>query len=90
MSRYLREPRPLEPRHICYAPEDWADLAEWEESRADHYKEKANKLEGYIKRFIDIADSMYPSGDYHLDLILEEDKVAVLSKLIREIKVDQL
>ena len=86
MSIYLKEPRPPEPRKICYAPEEWADVADWEESRADHYKEKVNKLEGYIKRFIDIADTMYPSDDYlNLDLILEEDRVDELKKLMENL-----
>lgn len=38
MNRYLNETRPLEPNNASEAPEEWADIVDWEASRADYFE----------------------------------------------------
>jgi hypothetical protein len=75
MSRYLEEDRPPEPRHICYAPEEWADLAEWEESRGDHYKARVKELEAELcklKKCYDVVSAY--AAHYTPDHKLEDKR----------------
>lgn len=71
MSRYPREDRPPEPRRPCYAPEKWSDLADWEESRGDHYKAKVEELEEERKNFIEEADRLEDFSNFAISYLIE-------------------
>jgi hypothetical protein len=57
MSRYPDNKRPLEPKWYNCNPEEWSELADWEESRADHYKAKVEELESHLERYKNITDT---------------------------------
>ncbi len=49
MNRFVKEGRPLEPNNTGEDPEGWADVADWEESRAEHYKARVQELEDFLE-----------------------------------------
>lgn len=48
--RYLTEDRPVEPFVSNEDAEDWADIADWEESRAEFYKSELSKVKDELER----------------------------------------